>query len=292
LLKLREFARNCIKFEVGDGSNIHMWYDQWHPSGVLIEKYGPRIVYDASSRLDAKLISVLNNRNWCWKPARSEALVEIQCRLPEVSLGLVDKPVWHIARKGSYVCSNTWEFLRGKKHDVLWWHLIWFPLAIPKQAFILWLAVQNRLTTGDRLLVWGFQGDINCVFCRHGVESRDHLFFDCSFSFRIWRTCMQRCPFIATHTDWQSLLDDGCKHWKKKTLAGILCRLVFSSAVYNIWRARNEIKFHGHPKSEEQILKLIFWEVHIRMSGSSKFKKTRENIRICQIWNLACSVLY
>jgi hypothetical protein len=45
---------------------------------VLIEKYGPRIVYDASSRLDSKLISVLNNRNWCWKPARSEALVEIQ----------------------------------------------------------------------------------------------------------------------------------------------------------------------------------------------------------------------
>jgi hypothetical protein len=27
LLKLWEFARNCIKFEVGDGSNIHMWYD-------------------------------------------------------------------------------------------------------------------------------------------------------------------------------------------------------------------------------------------------------------------------
>jgi hypothetical protein len=54
----------------------------------------------------------------------------------------------------------------------------------------------------------------------------------------------------------------------------------------------NPIKFHGHPKSEEQILKLIFWEVRIRMSGSSKFKKTWENIRICQIWNLACYVLY
>lgn len=51
---------------------------QWYPSGVLIEKYGPRIVYDASNRLDSKLISVLNNRNWCWKPTRSEALVEIQ----------------------------------------------------------------------------------------------------------------------------------------------------------------------------------------------------------------------
>jgi hypothetical protein len=123
------------------------------------------------------------------------------------------------------------------------------------------LAVQNRLTTGDHLLVWGFQEDINCGFCRLGVESKDHLFFDCSFSSRIWRACMQRCPFNAIHTDWQSLLDDGCNHWKKKTLSGTLCRLIFSSAVYNIWCARNEIKFYVHLKSEEQILKLIFWEV-------------------------------
>jgi hypothetical protein len=118
------------------------------------------------------------------------------------------------------------------------------------------------------------------------------LFFECSFSSRIWRACMQHCPFIATHTNCRSLLDDGCNHWKKKTLAVILCRLVFSSTVYDICRGRNEIKFHGHPKFEEQIQKLIFWEVRNRISGSSKFKKTRENIRICQFWNLACSVLY
>jgi len=42
------------------------------------------------------------------------------------------------------------------------------------------------------------------------------------------------------------LLIYGCSSWKKKSMLGILCRLVFSSSVYNIWYARNAIR-HGHP---------------------------------------------
>jgi len=177
LLKLRNVARNFISFEVGDGQNIHLWFDNWHPCGVLIERYGFRVVYDASSGLNYKLSSVLSNGIWCWKPARSEDLVDIQSRLPKIPLGPVDNLVWKVARKGSFVKSETWDFLRDKKSEVEWWHLIWFPCAIPKHAFILWLAVQNRLTRSDRLLVWGFNGDPLCGFCHHVIENRDHLFF-------------------------------------------------------------------------------------------------------------------
>jgi hypothetical protein len=35
------------------------------------------------------------------------------------------------------VSSDTWDFLMDKKPDVDWWHLIWFPHAILKQAFVL-----------------------------------------------------------------------------------------------------------------------------------------------------------
>jgi hypothetical protein len=52
LLKLRDEARHFIKFSVGDGSKIHMWFDDWHPNGVLHSNYGPHVVYDAQSKLD------------------------------------------------------------------------------------------------------------------------------------------------------------------------------------------------------------------------------------------------
>jgi len=105
-----------------------------------------------------------------------EDLVAIQSRLPEIALGPVDNPVWKVVRNGSFVSFETWDFLRDKKAEVEWWHFIWFPCAIPKHAFILWLVVQNRLTS-DRLLVWGFNGHPLCGFCHHVVESRNHLFF-------------------------------------------------------------------------------------------------------------------
>jgi hypothetical protein len=72
----------------------------------------------------------------------------------------------------TYVCSDTWNHLWKKKDEVSWWWpLVWHSFSIPKQAFILWLTVFNKLTTRDRLTAWGFQGDTNCTLCRVEIES-------------------------------------------------------------------------------------------------------------------------
>jgi hypothetical protein len=109
ILKLRGIAKSFLKHEIGDGKSIHLWIDNWHPSGVLVERYGYRIVYDSQSRLDARLDSVIRNGNWCWKPAHSDSLVEIQSKLSEIRFGVADKPIWTISRSGSYSSSDTWD---------------------------------------------------------------------------------------------------------------------------------------------------------------------------------------
>lgn len=91
ILKLRPLAKPFLKFEVGNGQHIHLWVDNWHPAGILLEKYGFRAVYDAQSHKDARLSTVLSNGCWAWRPARSDSLVEIQSRLPEVLIGECDK---------------------------------------------------------------------------------------------------------------------------------------------------------------------------------------------------------
>jgi hypothetical protein len=48
-----------LKFEVGDGNNIHLWFDNWHPAGVLYEKYGFRVVHDSHSKLEARVSMIL-----------------------------------------------------------------------------------------------------------------------------------------------------------------------------------------------------------------------------------------
>jgi len=126
----------------------------------LIWEVRVRIVYDSQSNLEAKVNSVFRNGDqWCWKPARSDDLVDIQSRLPKIQLGDEDKPVWTISWKGVFVSSNTWDFMRKMKQEVRWWPIVWFHQAIPKQAFILFLAVLNRLSTRERVVAWGVQGD-------------------------------------------------------------------------------------------------------------------------------------
>lgn len=113
-----------------------MGYDSWHPAGCLFDVYGLWVVYDAGSKLEARLSSMIHERDWFWPPARSENLVAIQRLLPEVAIGDADKPVWN-SKEGCYSCADTWESIRFKLPKVVWWKLIWFSLAVPQHAFML-----------------------------------------------------------------------------------------------------------------------------------------------------------
>jgi len=45
----------------GMEKNIHLWFDLWHPAGVLYEKYGHRVIYDACSKPEAWLSTVIRD---------------------------------------------------------------------------------------------------------------------------------------------------------------------------------------------------------------------------------------
>jgi hypothetical protein len=291
LLNLREVARDFIHFSVGEGNKIFLWLDLWHPDGILLAKYGFRPIYDAGSQINAKLSSVIRDHHWNWPPARSDVLVSIQSQLSLVPLGDSDQAWWSISKSGKYTCNETWDHIRNKRDIVSWWRLIWFPLAIPKQAFLLWLAVKNRLVTGERMASWGFQGDVLCVFCRGCIEGRDHLFFQCSFSRRIWKFVLDRCLITFSSDDWEEIIARGVHDWKGKSLKSDLARLCLSSSVYAIWRERNSIRHGVNLLSEEKILSKICWEVRTQVLSKCKYVRSRENLLLCSLWGLPDRVL-
>ena len=52
----------------------------------MLEGYGLRAIYDAASHDEANLASVLNDKVWIWKSARSHQLVDIQSKLHLVEI--------------------------------------------------------------------------------------------------------------------------------------------------------------------------------------------------------------
>lgn len=78
---------------------------------------------------------------------------------------------------------KSWECLREEYDKVSWAKMIWFSQCI---SFVVWLAVQDRLKTQDKLLAWGVKKSLICPLCKTVRDSKDHLFFDCKFSKEVW----------------------------------------------------------------------------------------------------------
>lgn len=186
-------------------------------------------------------------------------------------IGESDSPAWVISKKGIYTSRETLEEIRTKKLKVDWWKLIWFSCAIPQYAFVMWLTMKNCLSTGDRLMQWGYNGEVKCLFCKNVVECRDHLLFESCFSRRIWREEMKRC-----------LLLDAPIIWGGRGLEAVISKLSWGGAVYHIWRQRNDLK----PRSEERLQQDIAWAVRNRILGKEKFKRGEKNVVICNNWGI------
>jgi hypothetical protein len=98
-------------------------------------------------------------------------MVSVQSKFSMVKLEDADQPVWIISKKGTYTYSETWNAIRVKMPQVNWWNSVWFPMAIPRHAFFLWLVIRDSLSTGETLPKWGFKVDVMCVFCVQEIKS-------------------------------------------------------------------------------------------------------------------------
>lgn len=72
---------NLIKHKIDNGLSTHLWWDNWHPTGLLMQKYGNRIIYGATFFLNAKVACLIVDSTWRWPPVKSDDLVAIQVAL-------------------------------------------------------------------------------------------------------------------------------------------------------------------------------------------------------------------
>ncbi|XP_058208159.1 uncharacterized protein LOC131321169 [Rhododendron vialii] len=104
-------------------------------------------------------------------------------RLPPLSSQFVedDLVVW-LPHPTGYSVHSAWEAIRNELPIQQWHKVVWFSRNVPHWAFILWLAIQNKLSTKDRLFKWGMTVAVDYVFYDNGEESHHHLFFQCLMS--------------------------------------------------------------------------------------------------------------
>ena len=137
-----------------------------------------------------------------WPVANSPDLLTLKRSIPASIIPRSeqsDSICWTATSSGIFSTSSAWEKIRTHRAKVIWHHLVWFPGLIPKAAFILWLAIRQRLGTQDRLRTPIPTG---CLFCIVQVESHKHLFFECPASSHIWSMVLAKSAISHNFLPW------------------------------------------------------------------------------------------
>ena len=249
------------------------------------------MIYDSALPRNAKVSSIISNGQWTWPVANSPDLLILKQAIPITMAPMIssrDEVVWTSSRLGSFSIKEAWHSLRARHSLVAWHKLVWFPKAIPKCGFILWLAIRERLGTCDRAFLDTSSRD--CLLCNRNGESHDHLFFNCSYSKVIWRNLKQKCGIHLGDSSWADCISQMVVLCKGKSLTSTIRKLCLATGVYFLWEERNK-RYHDNSYRE---VGALLWSItdfiRYRLSSLSGIKDIDENRILQSTWSLPDSI--
>lgn len=283
LIKARPLVLPLIKLRLENGQTARFWSHNWAPEGYI-----SALSTASHSRLGipqtATVASLCRNGNWCLPPARSDAMLNLYAHLTTIQLSdAPDYYEWEIQGKVStkFTTGDVYSYLRGEIQMQSWTKTVWFPHAIPRHSFNAWLMFLNRSPTRDRMMSWGLQVDPMCLLCNAAHESRNHLYFESSFSFDLWCIVARRCR-IPPHRSWNlTVAQMNTLPTEKSTRT--LALLAWQASLYWLWNERNSRLHSGIFRSTDVLCKLLDQQIR---NKTQSFRDTNPSLssKMLQRW--------
>lgn len=108
--------------------------------------------------------------------------------------------------KPVFTSKETWKLSRVQQPQVDWYRGVWFQYNTPKFSFHTWIAIQNRLPTGDRIAQWNGGTMTMCNLCMTHPETRNHLFYQCPYSEEVWKDLTDKLLSTAYTPIWEEIV--------------------------------------------------------------------------------------
>ncbi|KAL9683512.1 hypothetical protein QQ045_015334 [Rhodiola kirilowii] len=241
--------------------------------GSCDKKRGHLVKWDDMCRdkedggLGLKNIETLNfamviNQMWGKKEASSWVLERLlQCN--EIDLWCVsitnNIARWRGHGEGFEV-KDTYNTLIEHKALVEWYKLVWNDFNAPRDSLNAWLVVQNKLMTRDRMSHWGFLGAKTCVLCETMDESRDHLYFMCSFTKELLGAPDSMVQRAASNE-----AED--KYYSSST----------TRVMNGVWKSRNMKISREESNSTAMIVQETIWYLKVKLGAIKKEAYSKED---------------
>jgi hypothetical protein len=248
----KDLFASCTSISIGNGEIARFWSDRW------LNGQAPRLLaplcYNLAVRKNLTVKEALLNGRWMQGLQRMsneeqiDQFIILWSLLRNVTLSSErDGITWHASADGKYPASSAYSVqFHGRIREP---HLdrVWRVRAEGNAKFFLWLLLQNRHWTAERLRARRLPHDDCCCFCDQEFETAAHLAINCSFAKEVWSHFQHdnsRAVLMAnrsfTLTAWWKKLTRGKKDARHK-------KDIMASAyiIWHIWKERGRQVFQN-----------------------------------------------
>ncbi|KAL9674445.1 hypothetical protein QQ045_030717 [Rhodiola kirilowii] len=216
-------------------------------------------------------IGMQPSSSWVIKRLMQCKEIGLQC------VSIINNAIRWRGKGDGFVVKDTYNTILEHKEEVDWHKMVWNDFNAPRDSMNAWLVVQNKLMTRDRMSNWGVHCDNTCVLCEAAVESRNHLFFECSFSQEVWKKVMGFLLAVPAGNQWDLLMPwfKGQQQTRMKTkfIAAGTTRIM-----NGIWKARNYKIFREETISTGFIIQESIWFLKLKLGALKREACSKEDI--------------
>ncbi|XP_022003043.1 uncharacterized protein LOC110900463 [Helianthus annuus] len=294
ILSIRELVRPHVWFSIRSGSQTNAWSDNWCECSPLRSFITPRHIANAGFNLQSCVADLIDDHSqWKWPQAWNDLYpVLINLPVPILEQNMEDRLSWKDLEGNtcSFGSGVVWDSIRNRDGIVSWANMVWFTQCIPRHLFHMWLVCKDKLKTQDRLAAWEAGSETNlrlmcCPLCRYGRDSRDHLFFQCSFASKIWNSVKTMVDLDSVTDNWSSIMIWMAQYAESKKLVHVICKILIAASSYFVWQERNNRLFSKNCRTPEQVAQVIVHTVRLKVMG---FKEDNNpvNRRVLEKWKI------
>ncbi|XP_015075524.1 uncharacterized protein LOC107019617 [Solanum pennellii] len=179
--------------------------------------------------------------------------------------------VQQVQSKSKGMIRQLYCHMKEDQQRPVWNCLIFNNAARPKAYFTMWIMMNQRLVTVDRLAQWGVVVDKTCVLCKNVDENAEHLFMQCNLARRLWGRLLS---WIEQQSNvpmtWEQFLQWCIQQGKGKSSAAQVFKIILTEGIYGLWMERNSRIFEHKSKNEDHIVKEIAYVTIVRTPSRMK----------------------
>ncbi|GJX97140.1 RNA-directed DNA polymerase, eukaryota, reverse transcriptase zinc-binding domain protein [Tanacetum coccineum] len=294
ILDLRELVGKHMRYKIGNGKNVNVWHDRWNNDESPSKYISKKEIFYAGFSDNNNVADLIDTNGWQW-PAKWKEKYRFLNNIPIPQLtSNPDTSVWisNDGKEGKFSTNRMWKDVRRMNNKVEWNDIVWHSNCIPRHNFVLWMAIQNKICTQDKLAKWYPNNTYCCSLCKKEGDTHDHLFLNCDYAMELWEKVKDKAKMCGFATNWKDIVIEISKWKSKRSVWGTIRKLCFAAAVYYLWQERNRRTFSNVERSSAELLKILEEEVRNRMLSitvkqSYAVQQAEEQWKVKVNWKMA-----